>query len=139
MRKARFNTSFFMEHPHHTARYFGGGPSIIMGGSTDAELQARLNEAAMENDRMLARAADEQLRLQKELDQRDAEMKLSMEQAAAKTEADMARAQKALDVELKSLSDSESEDALKAEFDALEAALAAGLGKTDTGDGMRPV
>lgn len=141
MRKQRFKTSLFMEAPHHTARYFGGGSPIIMGGQSDAEMQAQLNRAALENERMLAQAADEQMRLQRELDQRDKEMELMMTQEAAKTELDLANAQRALDVELDALDKEQSADDLASDFSALEAALAAGLGTTkDAGStNIRPI
>ena len=120
------------------ARYFGGGAPIIMGGTTDEEMQARLNEAALENERMLAQATDEQLRLQKELDQRDEEMALQMQQTERVNEANMSRAQKALDIELDSLADSKAEDDLAADFTALESALSKGLGGSSS-DNVRPL
>lgn len=138
MRKARLETSLFLERPHHTARYFGGGTPIIMGGSTDEEMQARLNEAALENERMLAQATDEQLRLQKELDERDEQMALQMQQTERVNEANLARAQQALDVELDSLADSKAEDDLAADFSALESALSKGLGGSSS-DNVRPL
>lgn len=141
MRKQRFRTSFFGDEPDYRARYFGGGTPIIMGGQSDAEMQAQLNRAALENEKMLAQAADEQLRLQRELDTRDKEMELMMQQQASQTELDLARAQKALDVELDALSDEQAQDSLKSDFSALEAALAAGLGSAkDSGNSdVRPI
>ena len=126
--KIKFTNSLFMDQPHHTARYFGGGSPIVMGGMTDAEMQAQLNQSALENEKMLSMAADQQAELQRQLDERDAEMELMMKQQAATVESDMARAQKALDVELESLGSSDAEDDLAADFSVLEDALASGLG-----------
>lgn len=136
--KIKLNTSLFMESPHPTARYFGGGTPIIMGGQTDAEMEARLNEAALENERMMKLAADEQLRLQRELDKRDEEMALSMQQRNRETEADLASAQRALDVELDTLAGNKAEDSLGADFSALEDALSKGLGGSSS-DNVRPL
>ncbi|MCP4743330.1 MAG: hypothetical protein GY871_14060 [Actinomycetales bacterium] len=130
-RQSRLSANLFMDRPHHTARFFGGGTPIIQGGMSDAEMQAQLNNAALENEKMLAQSADEQLRLQSELDKRDQEMALTMKQQAATTELDLARAQKALDVEIDGLGEQQDEDALAADFSALEQALAAGLGGSD--------
>tara|TARA_B100001063_G_C16373486_1_gene361902 strand:- start:141 stop:560 length:420 start_codon:yes stop_codon:yes gene_type:complete len=139
MRKQRLNTSLFLERPHHTSRYFGGGAPIIMGGTTDAEMERRLNESALENERMLAQAADEQMRLQAELDQRDEDMALQLKQTERANEANMAKAQKALDVELDSLGDSKNQDDLAADFSAIEQALASGLGGNSSGSDVRPL
>jgi len=111
----------------------GGGTPIIMGGSTSSELQAQLERSALENERMLAQAADEQLRLQTELDKRDQEMSLLLEQQASETERNLARAQEALNVELDALNDVEKQDDLEVDFSALEKALASGMGLGNTG------
>ena len=106
----------------------GSGSPIIMGGSTQSELQAQLERAAIENERMLAKAADEQLRLQGELAKRDQEMKLLLEQQAQQQDLDLSQAQKALGVELRSLEDEQKQDELSVDFAALEKALSEGLG-----------
>lgn len=106
----------------------GGGTPIIMGGSTQSELQAQLERAALENERMLAKAADEQLRLQSELQKQDQEMKLLLEQQAQQQDIDLAKAQKALGVELRSMEETQKEDELAVDFAALEKALAQGMG-----------
>ena len=105
-----------------------GGSPIIMGGSTQSELQAQLERAALENERMLAKAADEQLRLQDELTKKDSEMKLLLEQQAREQEMDLSAAQKALGVELRSLEQEQAKDELSVDFAALEKALSEGLG-----------
>lgn len=117
--------------------FFGGGAPIIMGGMSSAEMNAQLERASLENDRMLARAADEQIRLQSELDKRDQEMESLMEQQARQQEMDLGDAQKALAVELDSQDEDSSADDLKTDFSALEAALAEGLGYAE--DTPRPV
>lgn len=108
--------------------FFGGGSPIIMGGSSQSELQAQLERSALENERMLAKAADEQLRLQTELDKKDEEMTLLFEQQARQQDLDLAAAQKALGVELEELNKQQADDDLKADFSALEKALASGMG-----------
>ena len=108
--------------------FFGGGSPIIMGGSSQSELQAQLERSALENERMLAKAADEQLRLQTELDKKDEEMTLLFEQQARQQDLDLAAAQKALGVELEELDKQQADDDLKADFSALEKALASGMG-----------
>lgn len=105
-----------------------GGSPIIMGGSSQAELQAQLERAALDNERMLAKAADEQLRLQSELEKRDQEMSLMLEQQARQQEIDLGKAQKALDIELDALDKADAKDDLKADFAALEKALSEGMG-----------
>jgi len=106
----------------------GGGTPILLGGSTQSELQAQLERAALENERMLAKAADEQLRLQSELERKDKEMTLLLEQQAQQQEIDLSKAQKALGVELRSMEEQQKEDELKVDFAALEKALASGMG-----------
>lgn len=106
----------------------GGGTPIIMGGSTQSELQAQLERAALENERMLARAADESLRLQSELERKDQEMGLLLEQQAQQQEIDLSKAQKALGVEVRSMQETKEEDELSVDFAALEKALASGMG-----------
>ena len=113
-----------------------GGSPIIMGGTTSSELQAQLERSAMENERMLAQAADEQLRMQSELDQRDQEMKTMYEQQARQQELDMSQAQEALNVEIDSLNQADQADDLELDFSALEAALARGM---DGNSGPRPL
>lgn len=108
--------------------FFGGGAPIIMGGSSQAELQAQLERSALENERMLAKAADEQLRLQDELTKRDEEMSLVLEQQARQQDLDLSKAQKALGVELDELNRQDDADDLEADFSALEKALASGMG-----------
>ena len=108
--------------------FFGGGSPIIMGGSSQSELQAQLERSALENERMLAKAADEQLRLQDELTKKDEEMSLIMEQQARQQDLDLSHAQKALGVELEELDKQQDADDLKADFSALEKALASGMG-----------
>jgi hypothetical protein len=108
--------------------FFGGGAPIIMGGSTQSELQAQLERSALENERMLAKAADEQLRLQDELNKKDEEMSLVLEQQARQQDLDLSNAQKALGVELDELDKQQDADDLKADFSALEKALASGMG-----------
>ena len=109
-----------------------GGNPIIMGGSSASELQAQLERSAMENERMLAQAADEQLRLQSELDKRDQEMKTMYEQQARQQEIDMSKAQEALNIEIDALQDADDADDLKLDFSALESALAKGMGSSDS-------
>lgn len=111
----------------------GGGTPIIMGGSTNSELQAQLERAALENERMLNKAADEQLRLSEELAKKDREMALMLEQQARQQEIDLSAAQKALGVELDALNEADEQDDLEADFSALEDALAKGMGYGDTG------
>jgi hypothetical protein len=115
----------------------GGGSPIIMGGQTTSELQAQLERSALENERMLAMAADEQLRLQDELAKRDQEMSLLIEQQARQQELDLAGAQRALSVELDALEKEDDKDDLEVDFSALEEALAKGMGSGDTG--VRPL
>ena len=79
--------------------FFGGSP-VIQGGMSQAEMTAMLERQALDNDRMLANAADEAAQLQDKLAQKDDEMKLIMEQQERRTQQDLAKAQKALDVEL---------------------------------------
>ncbi len=114
----------------------GGGTPIIMGGSTQAELQAQLERSALENERMLARAADEQLRLQNELDERDREMAQMYEQQARQQEMDLSQAQEALNIEIDALNQAEKADDLELDFSALEKALAKGMGSNS---GPRPL
>lgn len=116
----------------------GGGTPIIMGGSTDAELQAQLERAALENEKMLSQAATEAAQLQSELDKRDAEMETMLAQQQASIERDLAAQQRALDVELDAQSSVDQEDDLAADYDALQAALAEGLGGS-TGNDARPL
>ena len=120
----------------------GGSQPIIMGGSTQSELQAQLERSAMENERMLAQAADEQLRLQDELTKKDQEMSLLLEQQARETEIATGKAQKALGVELDALNEQDKEDDLGADFSALEKALASGMGLgsgSNSSSGARPL
>ncbi len=112
--------------------FFGGGAPIIQGGMSQAEMTAMLERQALDNDRMLANAADEAAALQDKLAQKDDEMKLIMEQQEKRTQQDLAKAQKALDVELDAQSTADSEDDLEADFSKLEAALASGLGRGTT-------
>jgi len=109
--------------------FFGGGSPIIQGGMSQAEMTAMLERQALDNDRMLANAADEAAALQDKLAQKDDEMKMIMEQQERRTQQDLAKAQKALDVELDAQQAVDEEDDLEADFDKLEAALAAGLGR----------
>ena len=118
----------------------GGSQPIIMGGSSQAELQAQLERSAMENERMIAKAADEQLRLQDELNKRDQEMSLLLEQQARETEINTEKAQKALGVELDALNEQDKADDLGADFSALEQALASGMGLgRDNSSSARPL
>ncbi len=119
----------------------GGSQPIIMGGSSSAELTAQLERSAMENERMLNKAADEQLRLQSELQKKDSEMSLLLEQQARQSEIDTSKAQKALGVELDALNEQDKEDDLKADFSSLEKALASGMGFGGAGSssGARPL
>lgn len=118
--------------------FFGGSP-IIQGGMTQAEMTAMLERQALDNDRMLANAADEAAALQDKLAQKDDEMKLIMEQQERRTQQDLAKAQKALDVELEAQQNVDEEDDLEVDFGKLEAALATGLGRGTTGANTRPV
>jgi len=111
----------------------GGGTPIVMGGSSQSELQAQLERSALENEQMLSRAADEQLRLQSELDSKDQEMSLLLEQQASETEQNLARAQEALNIEVDALDAEADKDDLEVDFSALEKALATGMGLGDTG------
>lgn len=106
----------------------GGGTPIIMGGSTQSELQAQLERAALENERMLRLAVDEQLRLQEQLAEQDREMTMLLEQQAQQQDLDLAKAQKALGVELRSMEKQDEMDDLAPDFAALEKALAEGMG-----------
>ena len=92
-------------------------------------MTAMLERQALDNDRMLANAADEAAQLQDRLAQKDDEMKLIMEQQERRTQQDLAKAQKALDVELETQQNVDEEDDLEADFGKLEAALATGLGR----------
>lgn len=116
----------------------GGATPIIMGGSTDEELTAQLERAALENERMLTQAATEAAKLQSDLDAKDKEMEQMLAQQQASIERDLAAQQKALDVELDAQSSVDEEDDLAADYDALQAALAEGLGGS-TGNGARPL
>ena len=118
--------------------FFGGSP-VIQGGMSQAEMTAMLERQALDNDRMLANAADEAAELQTRLAERDNEMKLIMEQQERRTQQDLAKAQKALDVELEAQQNVDKEDDLELDFNKLEAALAEGLGRGTTGDDVRPV
>ena len=111
----------------------GGGTPIIMGGSTQSELQAQLERSALDNERMLAMAADEQLRLQDELAQRDREMSLLLEQQSQQQDLDLAGAQRALAIELDALQDEDDKDDLEVDFSDLEKALAQGMGGGNSG------
>ena len=118
--------------------FFGGSP-VIQGGMSQAEMTAMLERQALDNDRMLANAADEAAELQTRLAEKDNEMKLIMEQQERRTQQDLAKAQKALDVELEAQQNVDKEDDLELDFNKLEAALAEGLGRGTTGDDVRPV
>tara|TARA_R100001591_G_scaffold101542_2_gene108316 strand:+ start:462 stop:812 length:351 start_codon:yes stop_codon:yes gene_type:complete len=111
----------------------GGGTPIIMGGSTQSELQAQLERSALENERMLALAADEQLRLRDELAQRDREMASLIEQQSREQELDLAAAQRALAIEIDALENEDDKDDLEVDFSALEKALAQGMGGGNSG------
>tara|TARA_B110000008_G_scaffold275751_1_gene313795 strand:+ start:2641 stop:3036 length:396 start_codon:yes stop_codon:yes gene_type:complete len=119
--------------------FFGGGAPVIQGGMSQAEMTAMLERQALDNDRMLANAADEAAALQDELARKDDEMSLIMEQQEIRTQQDLAKAQKALGVELDAQQDADEEDDLEADFGKLEAALAAGLGRGTTNTNVRPV
>ena len=110
----------------------GGGTPIIQGGMTDAEMTAQLERQAAENDRMLAEAAAQTADLQNQIATQDAEMQALVEQQARQQELDLASAQKKLGVELKALESQEDEDDLSVEYDAIQAALAQGLGTSQT-------
>lgn len=110
-----------------------GGTPIIQGGMSDAEFSAQLERQALENDRMLAEAAGRTADLQTELDNRDREMTSMLEQQSQRNELDLASAQKALNVELESLNEDTEEDGLKADYSALESALAKGMGGGQSG------
>lgn len=116
----------------------GGGPSIIQGGQSDAEMRAHLERQADENDRMLRQAASQTAELQAKLEKQDAEMTQLMEQQARTQEINLGKAQKALDAELDAIQDSQSEDDIKADFDLLQDALAKGMG-FGGGDTIRPL
>lgn len=118
--------------------FFGGSP-IIQGGMSQAEMTAMLERQALDNDRMLSRAGDEAAALQERLAKKDEEMTLLMEQQARRTEQDLAKAQKALGVELDEQADADEQDDLEVNFNKLEAALAAGIGRGTTADEVRPV
>lgn len=113
-----------------------GGSPIIMGGSTSSELQAQLERAALDNEKMLQKAADEQIRLQTELDAKDKEMTTLLEQQAQQQQLDLGRAQKALGVEIDALEEQQASDDLEVNFDALQKALAEGFGTSSSN--MRP-
>lgn len=120
----------------------GGSQPIIMGGTNQTELQAQLERSAMENERMLAKAADEQLRLQSEMLKKDQEMSLLLEQQAQQADIDTSKAQKALGVELDALNEQDQADDLGADFSALEQALASGMGfggASNSSSGARPL
>ena len=115
----------------------GGGPSIIQGGMTDAEMTAQLERQAVENDRMLAEAASQTARLEEQIAKQDAEMQALIEQQARQQELDLAAAQRKLGVELEALDKDVAEDDLGVDFETLQAALAKGLGG-DSSNEVRP-
>lgn len=119
--------------------FFGGGSPIIQGGMSQAEMTAMLERQALDNDRMLANAADEAAALEQRLAEKDNEMSLLMEQQQRSQEKELAAAQKALNVELDSQQDAVDYDDLEADFSKLEAALATGLGRGGNTSNARPL
>lgn len=118
--------------------FFGGSP-IIQGGMSQAEMTAMLERQALDNDRMLANAADEAIALEARLNEKDKEMEQMLEQQQRSQELDLAQAQKALNTELDSQDDAVEEDDLEADFDKLQSALATGLGRGNSADNARPL
>ena len=118
--------------------FFGGTP-IIQGGMSQAEMTAMLERQALDNDRMLANAADEAEALERRLADKDREMEQFMEQQQRSQEIDLANAQKALGVELDSQTDATEADDLKADFSKLQAALSSGLGRGSNTTNARPL
>ncbi len=110
----------------------GSGTPIIQGGMTDAEMTAQLERQAADNDRMLAQAATQTAALEDQIAKQDAEMQSLVEQQARQQELDLASAQKKLGVELDAIGKQEDKDDLELNFDAVQAALAKGLGSSNT-------
>jgi hypothetical protein len=111
----------------------GGGTPIIMGGTTNDQLTAQLERAALENERMLTQAADEAARLQSDLESKDKEMSVLLQQQQSSIEQDLAEAQKALNVEIDEQRSVNEEDDLEQDFGLLEQALTQGLGTSNVG------
>ena len=117
----------------------GGQAPIVMGGMSDAEFTRQLERQAAANDEMLADAARRSADLQAELAEKDREMSTLLEQQARQNEIDLSAAQKKLNVELDALAETQSDDDLKADFSAIEAALAQGLGGKKSDSSTRPL
>jgi hypothetical protein len=111
----------------------GGGTPIIMGGTTNDQLTAQLERAALENERMLTQAADEAARLQSDLESKDKEMSVLLQQQQSSIEQDLAEAQQALNVEIDEQRSVNEEDDLEQDFGLLEQALTQGLGTSNVG------
>lgn len=109
----------------------GAGTPIIQGGMTDAEMTAQLERQAADNDRMLAEAAQQTAALEDQISKQDAEMKALVEQQARSQEIDLANAQKKLGVELDAINEAEDKDDLEVSFDAIQAAIAKGIGSSN--------
>jgi len=110
----------------------GSATPIIQGGISDAEMTAQLQRQADDNDRMLAEAAQQTAALEDQISKQDAEMQALVEQQTRAQEIDLANAQKALGVELAAIGEEEDDDDLAVNFDAIQAAMAQGLGGSNS-------
>ena len=124
---------YFIHRPQRKELPMGGSP-IIMGGSSQSELQAQLKGQPWKTNECLPRLLMSSSGFRPSSNRRTRKCPSSSSSRPARPSVPRSRAQKALDIEVDALDAADKQDDLEVDFSALEKALAlAGMGLGDTG------